>query len=85
MAFYAALAVRDRAPGAALDASAAKAFTAEAAIENASASVQVHGGMGYTEQMTPHLYVKRARVLDQLFQDRRWHLARLLELPMAAA
>jgi alkylation response protein AidB-like acyl-CoA dehydrogenase len=85
MAFYAALAVRDGARGAGLDASAAKVFTAEAAIENASASVQVHGGMGFTEQMTPHLYVKRARVLDQLFQDRRWHMAQLLELPMEAA
>jgi alkylation response protein AidB-like acyl-CoA dehydrogenase len=53
-------------------------------MENASGSVQVHGGMGYTEQMTPHLYVKRARVLDQLFGDRRTRLAKLLAEPQPA-
>jgi hypothetical protein len=40
--------------------------------------------MGYTEQMTPHLYVKRARVLDQLFGDRRTRLAKLLAEPQPA-
>jgi alkylation response protein AidB-like acyl-CoA dehydrogenase len=78
MVFYAALAMRDGLATAAFDASAAKAYAAEAAVENASVSVQMHGGMGFTEQMTPHLYVKRARVIDKLFGDRRTHLARLL-------
>jgi hypothetical protein len=50
-------------------------------MENASVSVQMHGGMGFTEQMTPHLYVKRARVIDRLFGDRRTRLARLLAEP----
>jgi alkylation response protein AidB-like acyl-CoA dehydrogenase len=84
MAFYAALAVRDGAASAGFDASAAKALAAEAAMENAQVSVQVHGGMGFTEQMTPHLYVKRARVIDQLFGDRRARLARLLAEPQPA-
>jgi alkylation response protein AidB-like acyl-CoA dehydrogenase len=84
MAFYAALAVRDGLPSASFETSAAKACAAEAAMENASGSVQVHGGMGYTEQMTPHLYVKRARVLDQLFGDRRTRLAKLLAEPQPA-
>lgn len=76
--FHAALSVRDALPTAALDAAAAKAFCAEAAIENASVSVQVHGGMGFTEQMTPHLYVKRSRVLDHILGDHRKQLAAVL-------
>jgi alkylation response protein AidB-like acyl-CoA dehydrogenase len=84
MAFYAALAVRDGLASAAFDASAAKACAAEAAIDNASIAVQVHGGMGFTEQMTPQLYVKRARVIDQLFGDKRARLAKLLGEPEAA-
>lgn len=81
LTFYAALSVRDRLQSAAFDASAAKALAAEAAMEHASVCVQVHGGMGVTAQMTPHLYVKRARVLDQLFRSRRWRLARVLASP----
>jgi len=53
----------------------------EAAMENASVSVQVHGGVGFIDQMTPHLYAKRARILDQLFGGRRWHLAQVLAAP----
>ena len=76
--FHAALSVRDGTPQAPLDAAAAKAFSGAVAVENARISVQVHGGMGFTEQMTPHLYVKRTQVLDQLFGDRRAHLAAVL-------
>jgi alkylation response protein AidB-like acyl-CoA dehydrogenase len=84
MVLYAALAVRDGLPSAGFDASAAKALAGEAAMENASAAVQVHGGMGFTEQMVPHLYVKRARVIDQLFGTRRTRLAKLLAEPQPA-
>ncbi len=81
--FQAALAVRDGLASATLDASAAKAFAGVAAMDNASVCVQIHGGMGFTEQMTPHLFVKRARVLDQLFGDSRVHLAKVLAVPTA--
>jgi alkylation response protein AidB-like acyl-CoA dehydrogenase len=84
MAFYAALAVRDGLPSAAFDAAAAKAYTADAALLNSSISVQVHGGMGFTEQMTPHLYVKRARMTNALFGDDRTRLAQLLSEPQPA-
>jgi alkylation response protein AidB-like acyl-CoA dehydrogenase len=84
MVFYAALAVRDQLASAAFDAAAAKAYAAEAAMQNSSISVQVHGGMGFTEQMTPHLYVKRARMIDSLFGDQRTRLAQLLREPQPA-
>ncbi|MET0182691.1 MAG: acyl-CoA dehydrogenase family protein [Caulobacterales bacterium] len=83
LVFHAAIAVRDGLPIAALDAASAKAFAGDAAMENASGSVQVHGGMGVTEQMTPHLYVKRARLLDQLFGDHRSHYVAALAAPAA--
>jgi alkylation response protein AidB-like acyl-CoA dehydrogenase len=46
---------------------AAKLLAGEAALENARASVQVLGGMGFTWEMTPHFLLKRAWVLDHAF------------------
>jgi len=46
---------------------AAKLLSGEAAVENARASIQVLGGMGFTWQMAPHFLLKRAWVLDQTF------------------
>jgi alkylation response protein AidB-like acyl-CoA dehydrogenase len=48
-------------------ASAAKLLAGEAALENARASIQVLGGMGFTWDMPPHFLLKRALVLDQVF------------------
>lgn len=49
---------------------AAKITAAEAAIANASTSVQVHGGMGYTWEVDAHLHLKRAYALEPLFGTR---------------
>jgi alkylation response protein AidB-like acyl-CoA dehydrogenase len=46
---------------------AAKLLAGEAAVENARASIQVLGGMGFTWAMPPHFLLKRAWVLDQSF------------------
>jgi len=62
---------------------AAKALATNAAQSNANASVQIHGGMGFTQEMDIHLFVKRAQVLDQLFGDKRKHLRSLLAEPAA--
>jgi alkylation response protein AidB-like acyl-CoA dehydrogenase len=48
-------------------ASAAKLLAGEAALENARASIQVLGGMGFTWDMPPHFLLKRALVLDRCF------------------
>ncbi len=42
--------------------SGAKLLADEAAISNARAAIQVHGGMGYTWEVPLHLHLKRARV-----------------------
>ena len=52
---------------------AAKLLAGEAAIENARASVQVMGGMGFTWEMVPHYLLKRAWVLEQSFGTMRDH------------
>jgi alkylation response protein AidB-like acyl-CoA dehydrogenase len=45
----------------------AKLLAGEAALDNAKASLQVHGGMGFTWELDVHLYLKRAWVLDTVF------------------
>ncbi len=45
----------------------AKLLADEAAIANARAAIQVHGGMGYTWEVPLHLHLKRSRVLATTF------------------
>jgi alkylation response protein AidB-like acyl-CoA dehydrogenase len=68
-ATYAAAAVLDDPAVGDVDrsASGAKLLAGEAAVENARASIQVLGGMGFTWGMAPHFLLKRALVLDQAF------------------
>ena len=47
--------------------SAAKVVAGHAALANGAASIQCHGGMGYTWEVDSHLYLKRAWVLDAAF------------------
>ena len=42
----------------------AKAFLADSYIKIAAESVQIHGGIGFTEELDCHLYVKRSRVYE---------------------
>jgi alkylation response protein AidB-like acyl-CoA dehydrogenase len=67
-------------------ASAAKLLAGEAALENARASIQVLGGMGFTWEMPPQFLLKRALVLDQTFGTPSSHalaIARALEKELA--
>ena len=47
----------------------AKLLAGEAAIKNARTCIQIHGGMGYTWEVSDHLYLKRAMVLQTAFGD----------------
>jgi alkylation response protein AidB-like acyl-CoA dehydrogenase len=47
--------------------SGAKLLADEAALANARAAIQVHGGMGFTWEVPLHLHLKRARVLSTSF------------------
>jgi alkylation response protein AidB-like acyl-CoA dehydrogenase len=59
----------DEADGAAVTRATAGArlLAGEAALKNAKASMQVHGGMGFTWEVDVHLYLKRAWVLNTVF------------------
>ncbi|HXZ61964.1 MAG TPA: acyl-CoA dehydrogenase family protein [Acidimicrobiales bacterium] len=55
----------------------AKLLADEAALTNARAAIQVHGGMGYTWQVPVHLHLKRARVHATTFGTPADHAAAL--------
>lgn len=56
----------------------AKSVASRAAVDNAAAGIQVHGGMGYTYEHDAHLYLKRAHVHAHLFGEPSDVLAELL-------
>jgi alkylation response protein AidB-like acyl-CoA dehydrogenase len=68
-AMYAAAALTDtgKAGDAATAASTAKLLAGEAGISNGRTAVQVLGGMGFTWEMLPHYFLKRAWVLEESF------------------
>ena len=51
----------------------AKVMAGDAAMKNARACIQIHGGMGYTWEMAPHYYLKRAWVLSTCFGTSEEH------------
>ena len=54
-------------------ASSAKLLAGEAGLANGRTAVQVLGGMGFTWEMLPHYFLKRAWVLDQSFGTGDFH------------
>jgi alkylation response protein AidB-like acyl-CoA dehydrogenase len=80
---FAALRLEEGAADLALQVAAAKVVAGDAALANASATVQVHGGMGFTDEHDAHLLVKRAQVLDHVCGSKRAQLDRVLATPPA--
>ena len=77
---FAALSVDEGRSDAAFQVAAARIVATDAAVENATRTIQVHGGMGYTFEHDAHLFLKRARVLDRVLGDSRSQMAALIEL-----
>jgi alkylation response protein AidB-like acyl-CoA dehydrogenase len=71
--YYAAWALDAGAPDAAMAASVAKSYVGEAARKVCGASIQVHGGIGFTWDYDLHLYFKRAKHLEALYGDAEHH------------
>jgi alkylation response protein AidB-like acyl-CoA dehydrogenase len=57
--------------------SSARVVAGDAAMKNARACIQIYGGMGYTWEMPPHYYLKRAWVLSTWFGASEEHEERL--------
>lgn len=74
----AAAAVKERRPDAAVHLDAAKHLANGASVRNADADIQLHGGIGVTEEHDAHVLLKHALVLERLFGSKRTLLARLL-------
>ena len=59
--------------------SSAKINAGEGAIRNARSCIQIYGGMGFTWEMPPHYYWKRAWVLANVFGTSEEHEERVAE------
>jgi alkylation response protein AidB-like acyl-CoA dehydrogenase len=70
---YAAAALDDGIPGAQQTASVAKAYVSRAAREVAHGSMQVFGGIAFTEEHPAHRYLRRIVVREQQFGDAAHH------------
>lgn len=57
-------------------ASLAKAMANDCYVKASNEAIQLHGGMGVTDEMDIGLYLKRSRVCNQLFGDSRYHADR---------
>lgn len=66
-AWYAAWAIASDAPDARSAARVAKATASTALMHCAGASIQIHGGIGFTWEHDAHLYFKRAQATHALF------------------
>lgn len=84
LTLYAAWAVDNHRPEAEIQVHAAKAAAGKAAVFAAERCIQVHGGMGITMEADPHLYLRRALVLDALFGTGANHRRRAGELRISA-
>ncbi len=70
---YAAAALDDGIPGAGQTASVAKAYVSRAAREVAHGSMQVFGGIAFTEEHPAHRFLRRIVVREQQFGDAAHH------------
>lgn len=82
---HAAWAVENDKPEAEMQVHAAKASAGRAAVFAAERCIQVHGGMGITMEADPHLFLRRAMVLDAGLGSASWHRRRVGELRIAAS
>jgi len=80
LTYYAAWAMDEDAPEAALAASMAKAYVSDAYRKVAGAGIQLHGGIGFTWEHDLHLYFKRAKSSEFTFGDATYHRERVAQL-----
>jgi alkylation response protein AidB-like acyl-CoA dehydrogenase len=68
-----------------LAASMAKAYASDAGWRVPDASIQVHGGIGFTWEHDLHFFLKRGKANAASFGDARWHRDRVADLVLAEA
>lgn len=78
---FAALAIDEQRPDAPLQVESALYVAGSAAIECCGTNIQVHGGIGFSEEALPHRLLKRARVLLEIAGGLEAALARIATCP----
>jgi alkylation response protein AidB-like acyl-CoA dehydrogenase len=78
--YYAAWAADNEPETAPLAASMAKAYASDAGTRVTGASLQVHGGIGFTWEHDLHLFLKRASADAVMFGDARWHREQVAQM-----
>jgi alkylation response protein AidB-like acyl-CoA dehydrogenase len=68
-----------------LAASTAKAYASDAGWRVPDASIQVHGGIGFTWEHDLHFFLKRGRSNAAIFGDAKWHRERVADAVLARA
>ena len=66
-----------------LAASMAKAYASDAGWRVPDASIQVHGGIGFTWEHDLHFFLKRGRANAAIFGDSKWHRERVADAVLA--
>lgn len=84
--YWAACAIDEQSPDAALAVHSAKAFACDAYFDCAAAAIQLHGGIGFTWEHDAHLFFRRAQANRTLLgtPDRHRDAVAALMLPKAA-
>jgi alkylation response protein AidB-like acyl-CoA dehydrogenase len=62
----------------------AKQHVTRAVAEVARDCIQLHGGVGFTSEYVPHIYLKRAKLNEALFGTRSLLLDRIADMLEAA-
>jgi alkylation response protein AidB-like acyl-CoA dehydrogenase len=81
---FAALAVDDGRSDAVLQVESAFFVAGSAAIDNAGMNIQIHGGIGFSDEAYPHRLLKRARVLVEIGSGLEAGITRIAEAPPQA-
>lgn len=76
--WYAAAALKETRSDAQVHLDTAKHLANQAAVANADATIQLHGGIGVTDEHDAHLLLKHALLLSRLFGAKRSLLGALL-------
>jgi len=79
LVLYAALSLDENRPDAGTQAAAARAIAQVAATRNDDANIQLHGGIGVTDDLDAHLYMKRAIVYANWLGGAQQQLKALLD------
>jgi alkylation response protein AidB-like acyl-CoA dehydrogenase len=77
--WYAAAAIKEGRRDAAVHLAAAKHLANQTALANVDANIQLHGGIGITDEHDAHLLLKHALLLARLFGSKRVLLRQLLD------